>query len=154
MVPLTEIKALHESRPWSEILDMLSCGAQSWPAEFGWMESGPMLTPRVWVNGVRTHVNSKGKMPSSRSFEENQTHNTASLRKSWGVSTLFPAQLQGWQLSAPAEERELKRVETKTLHLKLTHFAFVLSFALADRDLNCIQVIFSKSYYLLKITWT
>ena len=33
-----------------------------------------------WGNGVRTHVNSKGKIPSTRGSEEGQTCNSASCR--------------------------------------------------------------------------
>ena len=38
-----------------------------------------------WGNGVRTHANSKGKIPSTWSSEENQTHDTASR---WTVSPI------------------------------------------------------------------
>ena len=33
-----------------------------------------------WGNGVRSHVNSKGKIPSTESSEEVQTYNAASRR--------------------------------------------------------------------------
>ena len=35
---------------------------------------------RVLGNGVRTHVNSKGKIPSTRDSEEGGTHDAASCR--------------------------------------------------------------------------
>ena len=36
--------------------------------------------PKEWGNGVRTHVNSKGKIPSTEGSKEDQTHNTVSRR--------------------------------------------------------------------------
>ena len=39
-----------------------------------------LSSERVWGNGVRTHVNSKGKVPSTGGSEEDRTHDPASSR--------------------------------------------------------------------------
>ena len=83
-----------ESVRWNACVHRLDLALYSHPKEFGGMESEPMLTPReksplpeecmcaqtrprfilpserVWGNGVRTHVNSKGTDPLYQRLRE------------------------------------------------------------------------------------
>ena len=54
-----------ESVRWNACVHGLDLGLYSHPKDFG-------------GNGVRNHVNSKGKIPSTGGSEEGRTHNTAS----------------------------------------------------------------------------
>ena len=56
-----------ESVQWNACMHRLDLSLYSHPQEFG-------------VNGVRTHVNSKEKIPCAGSLEEHQTDVTASRR--------------------------------------------------------------------------
>ena len=60
---------------WNACVHRLDLGLYSHPKEFG-------------GNGVRTHVNSKGKIPSTRGSEEDRTHDDAS--RSTASSTHYP----------------------------------------------------------------
>ena len=54
-----------ESMGWNACMHRLDLGLYSYPTKFG-------------GNGVRTHVNSKGKIPSTRGSEEGRIYGTAS----------------------------------------------------------------------------
>ena len=56
-----------ESVQWNVCVHRLDLGLYSHLKEF-------------WGNGVRTHVNSKGKIPSTRGKEQDQTRDSASCR--------------------------------------------------------------------------
>ena len=71
---------------WNACVHRLDLGLYSHPKEFGGKESEAMLAPREKFplpevqrrNGVRSHASSKGKFPSTRGSEEDQTHDAAS----------------------------------------------------------------------------
>ena len=64
-----------ESLQWNAFMHRLDLGLYSHPKEF-------------WGNGVRAHVISKGKIPSTGSPEEDRTHSASSRRTYSGPNTL------------------------------------------------------------------
>ena len=79
-----ECQDLFESMWWNACVHRLDLSLYSHPKEF-------------WGNGVRTHVNSKGKIPSTGAFfwEEDRTQDTASSR------TVNPTHYQ-WAILVPS----------------------------------------------------
>ena len=63
----TRMSASFESVRWNACVYRLDLGLYSRPKEFG-------------GNGVRTHVNSKGKIPSTGGSEQDRTRDAASCR--------------------------------------------------------------------------
>ena len=80
-----------------------------------------LSSERVWGKGVRTHVNSKGKIPSTGAFEENQTCATASCR------TASPTHYQ-LSYSGPIcrEYKGSKRFSALLVFISVTDFQSVM----------------------------
>ena len=72
-----------ESVRWNACVHRLDLGLNSHPKEF-------------WRNGVRTHVNSKGKMPSTGCAEADGTHDSAPRRTAG--PTHYPLSYSGHQI--------------------------------------------------------
>ena len=71
------VAGIHPSRTWMSG----SFWSVQWNACVHRLDLGLYSHPKTfWGNGARTHVCSKGKIPSSKSAEEDQTHVAASRR--------------------------------------------------------------------------